>query len=80
MVGALLGEFLEMDVLDAFAELGYPVLGKLEQHDVAGIEMNVHVLAVERIDEIVHFLGREQEPIKENVLHVELNLQLFGGG
>ena len=55
MVGALLGEFFEVDVLDAFAELGYPVLGKLEQHDVAGVEMNVHVLAAEGIDEICSF-------------------------
>ena len=65
VVGAFLGEFLEVDVLDAFAELGYPVFGKLEQHNVAGIEMNVHVLTAERIYEIVHFLGRQQETVEE---------------
>ena len=77
MVGSFLGKFLEVDVLDTFAELGYPVLGKLEQHNVAGIEMNVHVLTAERIYEIVHFLGRQQETVEEYVLHVELHLQLL---
>ena len=30
VVGALLGEFLEVYVLDAFAKLGNPMLGKLK--------------------------------------------------
>ena len=40
MIRTLLGKLLEVNVLDAFAELGDPVLGELEQHDVAGVEMN----------------------------------------
>ncbi len=58
MVGALLGELLEVNVLNAFAELGNPMLRELEQHDVAGVEVYVQVLAAEGVDEVVHFLGR----------------------
>ena len=58
MIGALLGELLEVNVLNAFAELRNPMLRELEQHDVAGVEVYVQVLAAEGVDEVVHFLGR----------------------
>src|SRR4026207_677230 len=60
MIGSLLGEFLEMDIFDALAENGNPVLGKLKEHDVAGIKMDAHVRAVEAVDEGNH-LGWSHE-------------------
>src|SRR5207248_4473289 len=47
VVGALLAELLEVDVLDPFAEDANPIFWKLEQHDVARVEVDADVLAVE---------------------------------
>src|SRR5262245_41314559 len=56
MVGPLLGEFLEVNVLDPLSQKGNPVLGELEKHDVAGVKMDPHVLALEAVHEGIHLL------------------------
>src|SRR5688572_29822314 len=80
MVGAFLGELLEMDVLDSFSENWNPMFRMLEEHDVARVEMNPHEFAVERIDEGVHLHRSHGESIEEDVFHVEMNTQFFCGG
>ena len=55
-----------------------PVLGELEQHDVAGVEVDAHVLALEAVDEGVHLHRRHQVAVEEDVLDVEVDLQLLG--
>ena len=56
MIGALFGELLQVDVLDAWTKNRYPVFGKLKQHDVAGVEVNANVLVVEAVHERIHIL------------------------
>ncbi len=51
MIGSLLGEFLEVHVLDAVAEDIDPVFGELEEHDIARVEMDANELALEAVDE-----------------------------
>src|SRR5262245_34466416 len=57
MVGPFLREFLEVDVLDPAAQDRYPVLRELEEHYVAGVEMDLDVLAAEAVDKGIHFAG-----------------------
>ena len=40
-----LRELLEVDVPDPLAQHGNPVFGELEEHDVAGVEVDADVLA-----------------------------------
>src|SRR5579875_1418876 len=56
VISTLFGEFLQMDVLDALAEQGNPIFGKLEQHDVAGVEVDTDVFAVEAVHENIQIL------------------------
>jgi hypothetical protein len=74
------GEFLEMDVLDAMTEYRNPMFRELEHHDVAGIEVSANVIALEMIDEGVHFKGREQVSIEEDILDIHGDPEFFGLG
>ena len=78
MVGALLCVLLQVDVPDALAEDRDPVLGELVLHDVAGVEMDLHMLAVEAVDEGAHLHRRHQVAVEEDVLDVQRHLQLLG--
>ena len=78
MVRPLLGELLEMDVLDPTAQYRNPVFGELKEHDVAGVEVDLDVLATERVDERVHLAGRRQVAVEEDVLDVEVDAVLLG--
>src|SRR5439155_4162332 len=40
VIGPFLGEFLEMNVLGAFAEDRHPVFGVLKHRDIAGVEVD----------------------------------------
>ena len=70
---------LKWMLLDPLAEDRNPVLGMLEQHDVAGVEVHAHVRAREAVDERVHLHRRHQIAVEEDVLDVERDLQLLGG-
>ena len=69
-----------MHVLDSRAEDPDPVLRKLVHHDVAGVEVHLHMLALESVDEVCHLLRRHQEAVEENILDVELHAQLLCAG
>ena len=63
-----------MDIPDALAEDAHPVLRKLEDHDIAGVEMDVQEFAPEAVDKLDHVLRGEQVTIEEDVLDVEIHL------
>ena len=51
-----LAVFLEMDVLNSFSQERDPVLGEVILHDVAGIEVDLHVFARKLVDKGIHLL------------------------
>ena len=77
IIRALLREFLEVNVLRALAQDGYPMLRVLEHRDVARVVMHADVLAAEAVHKRVHLHWRHQESVEENVLHVQRHLQLL---
>ena len=54
VVGAFLGELLEVDVLDAVAKLANPVFGELKHHDVAGVEVDFDVIGLKAVHKFDH--------------------------
>ena len=67
----LLRVFLQVHVLDPLAEDWHPVLGELVMHDVASIEMDLHMLVAKTIDKLDHFLRAEEVTVGEYVLDVK---------
>ena len=80
VVGAFLGELLEVDVLDAVAELADPVFGELEHHNVACVEVDFDVVGLEAVHELDHFTGGHEVAIEEDVLDVHVDPQFLGFG
>jgi hypothetical protein len=56
------------------------VLRELEQHDVARVEVDFDVLALERVDEVVHLHRGHQVAVEEDVLDVQVTFELLGRG
>ncbi len=54
------------------------MLGLLVHGNVACIEMNFDVFALETIHKRVHFVRRHQIAIKKDVLDIEFDFQFFG--
>jgi hypothetical protein len=57
VICSVLRIFLEMNVFDSFAKDWNPVFWELVLHDVAGIKMNLHVLAGKAINKVHHLHG-----------------------
>jgi hypothetical protein len=78
VVGPLLRKLFEVDVLDPLPKDGNPVLGELEEHDVAGIKMNAHPIVLKAVHEGVYLGRRHQVAIEEDVFDVEGDAQPSG--
>src|SRR5258708_1156615 len=69
-----------MDVADALAQDTYPVFWELEHHDVAGVEVYLHVFAVEAVNKGVHLRRRHQIAVEEYVLDIQGDAEFLREG
>ena len=65
------------DIL-AFAEDRHPVFGELVLHDIACIKMDLHVVRLETIHELNHFLGAVQVTIGKDVFNIKRDIRFLG--
>lgn len=80
VVCAFFGEFLEVDVFDAVAELADPVFGKLEEHDVASVEVDFDVVTFKAVHKFDHLSRCHEVPVEEDVFDVQVDAKLFSFG
>ena len=56
------------------------MLGKLKKHDVARVEMHMHMVTVKAVDELIHLHRAKQIAVEENVFHVQVHPEFFSIG
>ena len=75
-----LAVFLQMDVLNALAEHGYPMLWEVILHDIARVEVNLHAVGTKTIDKRVNLLWAVQKAVGKNVFDVNVDALLLRFG